>query len=106
MTYTVRTNSLAEQAIIVEALGATQRLYDAGAINGREKQKNAIRQMLLAQERSAWLFAAKRVLQASLEVAEDGSSIFHEIQTRIQYLEENGAQAHPSQIACTVGVEI
>ena len=106
MTYTVRTNSLAEQAIIVAALEATQRRKDAGAINGREKQKNAVRQMLLAQERAAWLFAAKRVLQASIEVAEEGSSIFHEIQTRIQYLEENGAQAHPSQMACTVEVEI
>lgn len=104
MTYTVRTNNPTEQAIIAAALEATQRRKDAGAITRKDAQ-NVVRQMLLAQERAAWLFAAKRILEASLETVEEGSSIFHEIQTRIQYL-ENGAQAHPSQIACTVEVEI
>lgn len=105
MTYTVRTNSQAENIIIAAALEATQRRKDAGAITRKDAQ-NAVRQMLLAQERAAWLFAAKRVLAASLEVVEEGSSIFHEIESRMRYLEEMGAVAHPSQIASTVEVEI
>lgn len=106
MTYTVRTNSPAEQVVIAAALEATQRRKDAGAISRIKDGKNAIRQMLLAQERAAWLFAAKRVLASSLETVEEGSSIFYEIESRMRYLEENGAVAHPSQIACAVEVEI
>lgn len=105
MTYTVRTNSQAENIIIAAALEATQRRKDAGAITRKDAQ-NAVRQMLLAQERAAWLFAAKRVLASSLETVEEGSSIFYEIESRMRYLEEMGAVAHPSQIASTVEVEI
>ncbi len=105
MNYTVRTNSQAEAIIIAAALEATQRRKDAGAITRKEPQ-NAVRQMLLIQERAAWLFAAKRILETSLETAEESSSIFYEIQGRISYLEEMGAVAHPSQIASTVEVEI
>ena len=105
MTYTVRTNSQAENIIIAAALEATQRRKDAGAITRKDAQ-NAVRQMLLAQERAAWLFAAKRVLASSLETVEEGSSIFYEIESRMSYLEEMGAVAHPSQIASTVEVEI
>ena len=105
MNYTVRTNSQSETIIIEAAMQATQRRKDAGAISRKDPQ-NAVRKMLLLQEHAAWLFAAKHVLAASLEKAGDGSSIFYEIQTRIRYLEENGAQAHPSQIASTVEVEI
>ena len=105
MTYTVHTNSQAENIIIAAALEATQRRKDAGAITRKDAQ-NAVRQMLLAQERAAWLFAAKRVLASSLETVEEGSSIFYEIESRMRYLEEMGAVAHPSQIASTVEVEI
>lgn len=105
MIYTVRTNSQAENIIIAAALEATQRRKDAGAITRKDAQ-NAVRQMLLAQERAAWLFAAKRVLASSLETVEEGSSIFYEIESRMRYLEEMGAVAHPSQIASTVEVEI
>ena len=105
MNYTVRTNSQAEAIIIAAALEATQRRKDAGAITRKEPQ-NAVRQMLLIQERAAWLFAAMRILEASLETVEEGSSIFYEIESRMRYLEEMGAVAHPSQIASTVEVEI
>ena len=105
MNYTVRTNSQAENIIIAAALEATQRRKDAGAITRKDAQ-NAVRQMLLAQERAAWLFAAKRVLASSIETVEEGSSIFYEIESRMRYLEEMGAVAHPSQIASTVEVEI
>lgn len=105
MNYTVRTNSQAEAIIIAAALEATQRRKDAGAITRKEPQ-NAVRQMLLIQERAAWLFAAKRVLASSFETVEEGSSIFYEIESRMRYLEEMGAVAHPSQIASTVEVEI
>lgn len=105
MTYTVRTNTSAETILIEAALEATQRRKDAGAITRKEPQ-NAVRQMLLIQERAAWLFAAKSVLAASIETAEEGSSIFYEIESRMRYLEENGAVAHPSQIASTVEVGI
>ena len=105
MTYTVRTNSQAENIIIAAALEATQRRKDAGAITRKDAQ-NAVRQMLLAQERAAWLFATKRILAASLDTVEEGSSIFYEIQGHIQYLNEMGDVAHPSQIAATVEVEI
>ena len=105
MNYTVRTNSQAENIIITAALEATQRRKDAGAITRKDAQ-NVVRQMLLDQERAAWLFAARRVLASSLETVEEGSSIFYEIQGRISYLEEMGAVAHPSQIASTVEVEI
>ena len=53
MNYTVRTNSQAEAIIIAAALEATQRRKDAGAITRKEPQ-NAVRQMLLIQERAAW----------------------------------------------------
>lgn len=105
MNYTVRTNSQAEAIIIAAALEATQRRKDAGDSTRKEPQ-NAVRQMLLLQERAAWLFAAKRVLASSLETVEEGSSIFYEIESRMRYLEEMGAVAHPSQIASTVEVEI
>ena len=105
MTYTVRTNSSAENSIIAAAMEATQRRKDAGAISRKDPQ-NAVRKMLLEQERAAWLFAAKSVLAASIETAEEGSSIFYEIESRMRYLEEMGAVAHPSQIASTVEVGI
>jgi hypothetical protein len=105
MNYTVRTNTSAETILIEAALEATQRRKDAGSITRKDAQ-NAVRQMLLVQERAAWLFAAKHVLAASLETVKEGSSIFYEIQGRISYLEEMGAVAHPSQIASTVEVEI